>query len=98
MDLMEASAENSYNSDVYDPTSIDWNSFEWTNGFYPHKITTHEKNKPYLISYAYYGTDKYWDLILLVNKIQDIWEVVVGEEIRVPKMKDITSFILKYKK
>lgn len=97
METLETSSENMYNINIYDPLSIDWTQFEWTNGYYPHKLTTHEIMKPYLLSYAYYGTTKYEDIILLVNKIENIWDVIPSTEIRIPKLEDIRTFFLKYK-
>ena len=98
MDKLEESSENIHDVNIFDPTSVDWNTFKYTSGYYPHKITSFEIMKPYLISYAYYGTVNYEDAILLVNKIENIWDVVPGTEIRVPKLQDIRTFVLENKK
>lgn len=83
---------------IYDPTSIRWTEFEFTNGYYEHEINTHEILKPYLISYHYYGTVDYEDIILLINNIENIFEVPVGSAIKIPKIDDLKNFILKNKK
>lgn len=76
-----------------DSTSIDWSSFRWNNGFFTHKITKTEIMKPYYISYAYYGTTKYTDIILLLNNIMDIFEVVPETILYIPKIEDLKKFI-----
>jgi hypothetical protein len=83
---------------LYDPLSIDFKKFTWPSGYYPHKISKTEIAKPYLISYAYYGTVDYEDIILLLNNIEDPFEMVPGKELRIPKLVDLEAFILKYKK
>lgn len=79
---------------VYDPCTVDFSTFEWTNGYYNHKITRKEIEKPYMISYQYYGSSAYEDIILLINNIPDIFEVPSGTEIKIPKLTDLKTFIL----
>jgi hypothetical protein len=83
---------------LYDPLTLDCSSFSWINGYYPHKVTKVEISKPYLISYAYYGTVDYEDLILLLNNVTNPFEMVPGKELRIPKLEDLQSFILTNKK
>lgn len=92
MTLLDTDVTN--NIQVYDPLTVDWSKFQWKNGFYIHKITIKEIEKPYLISYAYYKNIEYEDIILLVNNIQNVWEVVPGKELKIPKIDDIKNFIL----
>jgi hypothetical protein len=82
---------------IYDSTSVDWSKFEWTNGYIKHFISTEEISKPYLISYAYYGSINYEDIILLINNIANIFEVVPNMEIKIPNIIDIKNFMLKYR-
>jgi len=84
--------------DIYDPTSINWKTFTWASGYYTHSLTEIEILKPYLISYSYYETVAYEEIILLLNGIQDIWAVVPGTEIRIPKLDDLRNFLIKNKK
>ena len=82
---------------IYDPTSVDFSQFQWTNGYIKHYITPLEISKPYLISYSYYGAIDYEDIILLVNNIANIFDVVPGMEIKIPNATDIKNFILKFR-
>ena len=84
--------------DIYDSTTIQWNTFDWGRGYYLHKLTSNEILRPYLVSYSYYGTIDYEEILLLLNNIEDIWAVVPGTEIRIPKLDDIRSFLIKNKK
>jgi hypothetical protein len=84
--------------DIYDPTSIDWTSYDWTTGFFVHTITKFEILKPYLISYLYYNTTDYEDVILLLNNIDDIFELPVGTQIKVPILDNLKTFILNNRK
>lgn len=83
---------------IFDSTSVDWSKFEWTNGYIKHFISTEEIAKPYLISYYYYGSIIYEDIILLINNIANIFDVVPDSEIKIPTVADIKTFILKYRK
>ncbi len=79
---------------VYDPMSVNFSTFKWTNGYYNHRLTQREIEKPYLISLAYYGTVEYEDIILLVNNIPDIFDTPVGVQIKIPKLDDLKQFLL----
>ena len=83
---------------ILDSRSLKWRDFQFTNGYTKHYITESELLKPYLISYAYYDTPEYEDEILLINNIQDPYEVVPGTEIKIPKVQDIRQFILDHTK
>lgn len=92
-EILEEAAENTEEIIVYDSTTVDWTKFDWTNGFYPHKLTKTDIYKPYGISWQYYQSVIYEDIILLLNGIEDIWEVPVGTKIRVPKLIDLKTFM-----
>jgi hypothetical protein len=79
---------------VYDSGSIDFSTFKWTNGYYNHKLTKKEIEKPYILSFQYYGVVDYEEMILLVNNIPDIFEVPIGTSIKIPKLDDLKIFIL----
>lgn len=91
---LETSADNEYEMDIYDPTTVNWAEYKWDNGFYIHSISKSEILKPYLISYQYYGTPVYENLILLLNQIENIWEIPPGTKIKIPKIEDLKAFIL----
>lgn len=78
---------------IRDPCSVSWKSFAWTNGYYIHRITKSEIMKPYLISFAYYGTIEYEDLILLLNNVRDPFKMVPDSTLYLPKLADIKTFI-----
>ena len=83
---------------IRDPISVDWSTFKWSNGYYSHKISKIETQKPFLISAAYYGTVEYEDIILLLNNVSDPFEVIPESELKIPKLQDIKAFILLNKK
>ena len=80
---------------IYDPMSVDFSKFEWNEGYYNHRLTQVEIEKPYLLSLQYYGSIEFEDIILLVNNIPDIFEVPVGTQVKIPKLNDISNFLLK---
>jgi hypothetical protein len=84
--------------DIYDPSSLDWSTFAWDNGYHMHKLSEQEILRPYLVSYTYFGTVGYEEILLLLNSIDDVWTLVPGAEIRIPKLADIRTFIIKNKK
>ena len=83
---------------ILDPCSIDWSTFAYTNGWYTYYVTQSDTLKPYMISYAFYGDVIYEDIILLLNNIEDPFEMVVGSEIKIPKLDDLKTFILAHRK
>lgn len=83
---------------LYNPLDIDWNSFDWSDGFYKHKITKDEIMRPYMLSYSYYGDVVYTQEILLLNNIDDPFNVAIGKEIFIPKLNSLKTFLLKNRK
>jgi hypothetical protein len=79
---------------ILDSRSIMWSNFKFTNGYKKHYVSSDEILKPYLISMGYYGTVEYEDVILLVNNIQDPYELIPGIEINIPNLQDIQQFIV----
>ncbi|MCP4650355.1 MAG: hypothetical protein GY853_09800 [PVC group bacterium] len=79
---------------LYDPSSINWNDFDFSNGYYKHQVSSAELVKLYLVAYAYYGDVDYEDIILLLNKIEYVWDIVPETELKLPKKDDIDNFIL----
>lgn len=82
------------NYTIHDPLSINWNNFLWVNGYFPHKVSSMDIIKPYLISFAYYGNGDYENIILLLNNIENPWDMVPETEIKIPKKIDLDEFIL----
>jgi hypothetical protein len=83
---------------IYNPMSVDFSKFEYTSGYYNHRLTQIEIEKPYLLSLQYFGEVSFEDIILLINNIPDIFEVPVGTEVKIPKLQDVQSFLLGYNK
>lgn len=79
---------------LFNPSSLDLSTFNWTNGYYQHVLSKSDILKPYLISYSYYGTVEYEDIILLLNNIEDIFAIPPGTKIYVPTLENLQSFIL----
>ena len=87
---------------VNDVNEIDflWNTLssfvmKHTRGYY--RIKGDEVGQPDLISYRIYGTEKYWWLICLVNKIENpLEDMVEGSIIQLPNVRDIYDFYQKY--
>ena len=81
------------NVTIYDPTSIDWTSFKWKNGYYTHIVSELDIIKPYMILYKYDMSIEYEDAILLLNNIEFIWDLAPGSKLKIPKIDDLKSFI-----
>jgi len=79
--------------EIYDPMSIDWTTFEWADGFFKHRLAKHEILKFYLVPYAYYGFVEYEDVILLLNKAENSWELIPETIIYVPKLPELQRYI-----
>ena len=82
------------NNIIYDPTSIDWTKFLWTQGYYKHYVSEYDVLKPYGISYAYYNDVQYEDIILLLNGVENPWDMYPGAMLKVPKQAELDRFIL----
>jgi hypothetical protein len=78
---------------IYDPTTVDWMTFNWESGYINHIISDVDIYKFYLVSEKYYNTSHYEDILLLLNKIDNIFDVFPGITIRIPKQIDIDTFI-----
>ena len=78
---------------IYDPTTLDISKFEFSSGYFKHKLSQREKEKPYMISYVYYGTIVYEHIILLINGVKNIWDLPVETELKIPKLEDLKLFI-----
>lgn len=91
-----------YNDEVntiYNPTTINWGEFLWGSGFYEHVVTKREIYRPYLIAEKYFsGNTSYEDVILLLNNIDNPFDLKSGVKIRIPMKEDIDLFIRENKK
>lgn len=54
--------------------------------------------RPYLISYRYYGTVRFWWIIMLINGIDNpLVDMEVGQILKIPSKLDIYSFQKKFR-
>jgi hypothetical protein len=89
MSILDDTTENI----IRDPASLDVSTFKFTNGYFKHVLTQREKERPDKISFQYYGSVAYENLILLINNVVDVWELPVGTKLRIPKLEDLKTFI-----
>lgn len=82
---------------VFGPTSIDWSSFQFNNGFKWHTLNAIEAERFYFVPIQYYGERDYEDILLFINLIPDITHLEAGQKIKIPTVEDITDFLKKYK-
>lgn len=94
MDILDDTTEDI----IMDPTSLDPSTFKFSNGYYKHVLTQKEKERPYKLSYIYYGTVAYENILLLLNEVKDIWEIPVGTKLRIPKLNDLKDWIKENRK
>jgi hypothetical protein len=85
------------NIDITDPTSVNWNEFPFTNGYNEHTINKSDIYTPYNISYKWYGTTVYEDIILLINQVDDVFSLSPGKKLRIPILQDLKDWILEQK-
>lgn len=86
------------NLTIYDSRTLNWNEFKFTKKFQLHTLSADDILRPYLVSSRYYGTIVYEDILLMINDIEDIFDVLVGTEIRIPDKTEIDEFVLANKK
>lgn len=81
---------------IRDPLSIDWSSFPYNLGYTTYKLTDLDIIKPYHISYNVYQSIDYEDILLLLNNIENIFDCVVGKEIKIPNLQELKLWLAKY--
>jgi Skp family chaperone for outer membrane proteins len=82
---------------LYDPASVNWNDFEFRDVPTKHIIKDYEVKKPYYISYQYFNDTVYTDIIMLINKVDNIFDLKAGSILYIPSLTDLTDFVLKQK-
>jgi len=80
---------------IYDVLNVDWSSFEFTNGYIVYKLTAIDVQRPWMITDRFYGSPQYEDLVYLVNHIENPLDLVVGQELKIPGVVDIVTFLNK---
>lgn len=79
---------------IRNPRTIDWSKFDWASGYIIHTVNSTDILKPYLISFKYYDDVDYEDIILLLNKIDNPFDLRPGAQLRIPNRDDIDNFIV----
>jgi len=73
-------------------------SFKLTYESSYYRLCEEDIGAPDLISKKLYGSEKYWWIILLVNKIHDPYnDMEIGDIIQVPSVFDVYNFVRQYK-
>lgn len=63
-----------------------------------YRVTASDEYQADLVSYRVYGTEVYWWIICIANKISNpLTELVQGLVIKIPSILDIKAFYKKYK-
>ncbi|NNK83727.1 MAG: hypothetical protein HKO92_11440 [Flavobacteriaceae bacterium] len=79
-----------------DPIAFDFKEFfEFmrTKRIKQRRISESEEGAPDLISFQEYGSEQYWWVIMLINKIQDpINELTAGTLLAIPRLSDVEEF------
>jgi hypothetical protein len=84
-------------TEISDPCSVDWNQFNITEQTTTYTVTSFDRVKPYYISQLFYGSIEYLDIILLINHVDDPFNMRIGLQLIIPSVNDINSFILSQK-
>lgn len=77
----------------FDLASIDWTKFEFKKGFKPYYLTQADVDRGWLVSYAFFGTTDYEDILWLINGIVNPFELKAGQLLKIPELIDIGDFI-----
>jgi len=95
---------NFYHIETVDGTNeLDflYNSLSEFSTEYPlsyYRVTGIDLMRPYLISYRYYGTVRFWWVIMLINGIDNpLADMEVGQILKIPSKLDIYSFQKKFR-
>ena len=94
-DLMEDTTNTDLGSDTY-PDCLSFftklENFRQTEPPLQYGATTLFTQRPYFITYQYYGLPTYDDLLLILNNIPYISTLEEGSPIYIPAKKDVYSF------
>ena len=94
---LQSSLTTEDNIVITDPTSVDWNSFSFDRGFNEHVITKEDIYRPYLIAEKFYQNTDLTDIILLLNNVDDVFNLQVGAKLAIPFIEDLEEFIVAQK-
>ena len=83
---------------IHDTLSIDWGDFNFKGNETNQTLAKNEVERPDNLSYSFYNTVIYQDLIFLVNNIGDILETPTKTVIKIPKLEDLKQFVFDNRK
>lgn len=78
--------------DIYN-LSIPWHTFPFYQGYTYHYMTQEDILKTEYISFKYYGNTDYDDIIMLINNIEDPFNIPIGLQIKIPNKKELDTWI-----
>jgi hypothetical protein len=86
------------NITIHDPLTVDWGDFKFTGKEQNKVLTKFEIERPDMLSYDFYLTVVYQDIIFLVNNLGDIFETPVKTIMKMPRVEDLKQFIFENRK
>lgn len=90
--------EQSEDVDIYDPFSVNWSTFEFPAGTVRESFLAEDLEHPDNVGIRNGVPSIYWDVLLLINGIEDPFEIQVGQAVLVPPLDSIVDFIGRYQK
>jgi hypothetical protein len=91
-------ATNEFGQAYPDIVSFPINKFVYSQDPTVIQLTTADCQRFDLVSYAYYDTSDYTDLLLLLNGKNSFHDLVPGDEIKIPIIDDVNSFYLRFQR
>lgn len=76
----------------YDPMSFPIESFNYSQTAVSYAVTTKDIVRIDLLMDRYYGVPEFDDLVLWLNNVPFIWSMQEGDEIELPRRRDIERF------
>ena len=82
---------------IHDPLSIDWSTYNFSGNEEIYMLGEEDIKRPDLLSYKFYNTVIYQNIIFILNNIGDILNTPSKTQIKIPKIEDLKTFLLKNK-
>ena len=83
---------NSIDVDIYD-LQIPWHKFPYYSGYTLHYISQEDIIKTENIPYKHYKNTDYDDIIMLLNNIDDPFNIPLGLQIKIPDKTELDKWI-----
>jgi hypothetical protein len=95
--MKESSVLDTDTTTFPDPLSINFNDLKLTTSPYKKRLDSRQINKPWLIVYEVYNRTDSEDMILNLNGVAFYPTLEPGDDIYIPTLADINTFISKMK-